>query len=157
MTTNKDKGLQGCDMEGYLDLLLEQVDKNQQINEFAKRERDAIAAGDIGIVMESDAMRREIIAQLQSVQSKMEPYLKALPHELEQLSPQLRDQMVTVCKQLDGIISETIAIDRENAIKLQELKEGVGEKIEEIRKGKKALTGYKNSPRKAPKLFDGAV
>ena len=144
-------------MEDYLRLLLEQIDKNKQINEFAKRERDAIAAGDIGIVMESDAMRREIIAQLQSVQSKMEPYLKALPHALEQLSPQLRDQMVTVCKQLDGIISETIAIDRENAIKLQELKEGVGEKIEEIRKGKKALTGYKNAHRKAPQLFDGAV
>jgi len=144
-------------MEGYLNLLLEQIDKNQQINEFAKRARDAIAAGDIGIVMESDAMRGEIIAQLQSLQSKMEPYLKALPREIEQLSPQLKDQLVTVCKQLDGIISETIAIDQENEIKLRELKEGVGEKIEEIRKGKKALTGYKNPPRKAPKLFDGAV
>jgi hypothetical protein len=144
-------------MEDYLHLLLEQVDKNHQINEFAKKQRDAIAAGDIGIVMESDAMRREIIAQLQSLQSKMEPYLKALPHEMEQLSPQLKDQMVTVCKQLEGIVSETIAIDRENEIKLQELKKGVGEKIEEIRKGRKALTGYKNTPRKAPKLFDGAV
>ena len=92
-------------MEGYLNLLLEQIDKNQQINDFAKRAIDAIAAGDIGIVMESDAMRGEIIAQLQSLQSKMEPYLKALPHELEQLSPQLKDQLVTVCKQLDGIIS----------------------------------------------------
>ncbi len=144
-------------MEGYLNLLLEQIDKNQQIYEFAKRERAAIAAGDMGIVMESDAMRREIIAQLQSVQSRMEPYLKALPHELEKLSPQLKDQLVTVCKQLDGIIRETIAIDQENEIKLRELKEGVGEKIEDIRKGKKALTGYKNTPRKAPKLFDGAV
>lgn len=138
-------------------LLLEQIDKNQQILEFAKRERDAIAAGDMGIVMESDAMRREIIAQLRSVQSRMEPYLKALPHELEQLSPQLQAQMVTVCKQLDGIIRETIAIDRENEIKLRELKERVGEKVEDIRKGKKALTGYKNTSRQAPKLFDGAV
>ena len=144
-------------MEDYVRLLLEQIDKNRQINEFAKRQRAAIAAGDIGIVMESDAMRREIIAQLQSVQLKMEPYLKALPHELEQLSPQLKDQMVTVCKELEGVVSETIAIDRENEIKLQELKVGVGEKIEEIRKGKKALNGYKNQPRKAPKLFDGAV
>jgi len=107
--------------------------------------------------MESDALRREIIAQLQSVQLKMEPYLKALPHELEQLSPQLRDQMVSVCKELEGVVSETIAIDRENEIKLRELKEEVGEKIEEIRQGKKALTGYKNTPRQAPKLFDGAV
>ena len=138
-------------------LLFEQIDKNQQILEFAKRERDAIAAGDMGIVMESDAMRREIIAQLRSVQSRMEPYLKALPHELEQLSPQLQAQMVTVCKQLDGIIRETIAIDRENEIKLRELKERVGEKVEDIRKGKKALTGYKNTSRQAPKLFDGAV
>ena len=144
-------------MEDYLQLLLEQIDKNQQINEFAKKERDAISAGDMGIVMESDAMRREIIAQLQSLQSKMEPHLKALPQKIEQLSPQLRDQIVTVCKQLDGIISETIAIDRENEIKLRELKEGVGEKIKDIRKGKKALTGYKNTPRIAPKLFDGAV
>jgi len=144
-------------MEDYLNLLLEQIDKNQQILEFAKRERDAIAAGDMGIVMESDAMRREIIAQLQSVQSRMEPYLKALPHELEQLSPQLKAQMVTVCKQLDGIIRETIAIDRENEIKLRELKEGVGERIEDIRKGKKALTGYKHTSRQTPKLFDGAV
>jgi hypothetical protein len=144
-------------MEDYLNLLLEQIDKNRQINEFAKRERDAIAAGDIGIVMESDAMRREIIAQLKLLQSKMEPYLKALPHKREQLSPQLKNQMVTACKQLDEIISETIAIDRENEIKLRELKEEVGEKIEEIRQGKKALTGYKNTPRQAPKLFDGAV
>jgi len=144
-------------MEDYLNLLLEQIDKNQQICEFAKRERDAIAAGDMGIVMESDAMRREIIAQLQSLQSRMEPYLKALPHELEQVSPQLKAQLVTVCKQLDGIIRETIAIDQENEIKLRALKEGVGEKIEAIRKGKKALTGYKHSSRKAPKLFDGAV
>ena len=144
-------------MEDYLHLLLEQIEKNQQINEFAKREREAIAAGDIGIVMESDAMRREIIAQLQSLQSKMEPYLQALPHNIEQLSPQLRDQIVTVCKQLDGIISETIAIDRENEIKLRELKEGVGEKIKDIQKGKRALTGYKNTPRKAPKLFNGAI
>lgn len=144
-------------MEDYLNLLLEQVDKNRQINEFAKKERDAIAAGEIGIVAESDAMRREIIAQLQSLESQMEPYLKALPHELANLSPQLKDQMVTVCKQLDGIIKETMAIDRENAIKLRELREGVGKRIEEIQTGKKALTGYKNTPRKAPKLFDGAV
>ena len=157
MTNNTYKLLPGCGMEDYVQLLLEQVEKNQQINEFAKRERDAIAAGDMGIVMESDAMRREIIVQLQSLQSKMEPYLKVLPHELERLAPQLKEQMVTVCQQLDGIISETIAIDRENEIKLREFKEGVGEKIEEIRKGKKALTGYKNTPRKAPKLFDGAV
>ena len=144
-------------MEDYLQLLLEQIDKNQQINEFAKRARDAIAAGDMGIVMESDAMRREIIAQLQSLQSKMDPHLKTLPQKIEQLSPQLRDQIVAVCKQLDEIISETIAIDQENELKLRELKEGVGEKIKDIRNGKKALTGYKNTPRKAPKLFDGAV
>jgi hypothetical protein len=144
-------------MEDYVHLLLEQIDKNQQILEFAKRERDAIAAGDMGIVMESDAMRREIIAQLRSVQSRMEPYLNALPHELKQLSPQLKAQMVRACQQLDGIIRETIAIDRENEIKLRALKEGVGEKIKDIRKGKKALTGYKNTSRQAPKLFDGAV
>jgi len=144
-------------MEDYLQLLLEQVDKNRQINDFAKRERDAIAAGEIGIVMESDAMRREIITQLQALQSKMEPYLKALPHARERLSPELKDQIVTVCKELDAIMSETVAIDRENEIKLRELKEGVGEKIAEIGKGRKALTGYKNIPRQAPKLFDGAV
>lgn len=144
-------------MENYLNLLLEQIDKNRQINEFAKRERAAIAVGNIGIVMESDAMRREIISQLQSLQSEMDPYLKDLSKNVEHLSPQLKDQILTVSKQLNEVISETIAIDRENEIKLRELKEAIGEKIKEVGRGKKALNGYKSPSRNAPKLFDGEV
>lgn len=147
----------GCIVEDYLHLLMEQIDKNRQINEHAKRAQDAIAAGEIGIVMECNAVRGEIIAQLEAVQLKMEPYLRTLPRERERIAPQLRDQMVAACKELDGIISETIAIDRENEMKLRELKKGFGEKIEELRKGRKALTGYNNTPRQAPRLFDGAV
>ena len=144
-------------MEDYLNLLLEQIDKNRQINEFAKRERDAITAGDIGIVMESNAMRREIISQLQLLQTEMDPYLDDFPKSLEDTSPQLKDQILTVSKQLNGIISETIAIDRGNEIKLRELKEAVGKKIKEIGKGKQVLSGYKSPSQNKPKLFDGEV
>lgn len=144
-------------MENYLNLLLEQMDKNREINKFAKRERDAIAAGDIGIVMESDAVRREIISQLKSLQSEMDPYLEDLPKRLEDILPQLKDQILTVSRQLHDIISETIAIDRENEIKLRELKDAIGEKIKEVGRGKKALSGYKNPPQNKPKLFDGEV
>ena len=144
-------------MEEYLNLLLEQMNKNRQINEFAKRERDAIAVGDIGIVSESDAMRKEIISQLQSLQSEMDPYLEDLPKKLEGISPQLKDQILTVSKQLYDIIEETITIDRENEIRLRELKEGIGKRIEEVGEGKKALSGYKRPSSKAPKLFDGEV
>ena len=144
-------------MEGYLNLLLEQMDKNRQINEFAKREKDAIAAGDIRIVMESNGMRKEIISQLQSLQSEMDPYLEDFPKNLKDTSPQLKDQILTVNKRLYEIIEETIAIDRENEIKLRELKEGIGEKIKEVGKGKQALSGYKSPSQNKPKLFDGEV
>ena len=144
-------------MEGYLNLLLEQLNKNRQINEFAKREREAIAVGDIGIVMESDALRKEIISQLQSLQAEMDPYLEDFPKSLEDTSPQLKDQILTVSKQLYEIIEETIAIDRENEIKLKEIKEGVREKIKGIGKGKQALSGYKSPSQNKPKLFDGEV
>jgi len=144
-------------MENYLNLLLEQMEKNRQINEFAKRERDAIAVGDIGIVMESDAMRKEIISQLKSLQSEMDPYLKDLPKKLEGISPQLKDQILTVSIQLKEIIEETIEIDRENEIKLRELKEAIGKKIKEVGKGKQVLSGYKSPSQNRPKLFDGEV
>jgi len=62
-----------------------------------------------------------------------------------------------VSRQLHDIINETIAIDRENEIKLRELKEGIGEKIKEIGKGKQALSGYKSHAQNNPKLFDGEV
>jgi hypothetical protein len=55
------------------------------------------------------------------------------------------------------MIKETMTIDQENEINLRKLREGLGERIEEIGRGKKALNGYKNTPRKAPKLFHGAV
>jgi len=144
-------------MENYLNLLFEQLNKNIQINQFAKREREAIAVGDIGIVMESDALRKEIISQLQSLQTEMDPYLEDFPKSLEDTSPQLKDQILTVSKQLYEIIEETIAIDRENEIKLREIKEGVGEKIKGIGKGKQALSGYKSPSQNKPKLFDGEV
>ena len=144
-------------MEDYLNLLLEQLNKNNQINEFAKSERDALAAGDIGIVMESDAMRKEVVSQLQSLQTAMDPYLEDFPKSLENTSPQLKDQILTVSKQLYEIIEETIAIDQENEIKLRELKKGVGEKIKEIGKGKQALSGYKSPSQNKPKLFDGEI
>ena len=144
-------------MEGYLNLLLEQLNKNIQINKFAKREREAIAVGDIGIVMESDALRKEIISQLQSLQTEMDPYLEDFPKSLEDTSPQLKDQILTVSKQLYEIIEETIAIDRENEIKLREIKEGIGTKIKRIGKGKQALSGYKSPSQNKPKLFDGEV
>jgi len=144
-------------MEGYLNLLLEQLNKNIQINKFAKREREAIAVGDIGIVMESDALRKEIISQLQSLQTEMDPYLEDFPKSLEDTSSQLKDQILTVSKQLYEIIEETIAIDRENEIKLKEIKEGVREKIKGIGKGKQALSGYKSPSQNKPKLFDGEV
>jgi hypothetical protein len=144
-------------MENYLNLLLNQVGKNRQINALAKEGRDAIARGDIGVVMESGAVRREIISQLKALQSEMDPYLEDLPKKLAHLSPQLKDQILTVSKQLNEIISETIAIDQENEIKLMELKEGIGDKIKEVGRGKKALSGYKSPSRNAPKLFDGEV
>jgi len=144
-------------MENYLNLLLSQVDKNRQINTLAKEGRDAITRGDIGIVMERGAVRREIITQLKALQSEMDPYLEDLPKKLAQLSPQLKDQILTVSKQLNEIISETIAIDQENEIKLMELKEGIGDRIKEVGRGKKALSGYKSPSQNAPKLFDGEV
>lgn len=144
-------------MEGYLKLLLKQLEKNLQINEFAKRERAAIASGELGIVMESDALRREIIGDLKSLQSAMDPYIERLQQDFEHLSGPLKEQIVTVSKQLQEIIHETMAIDRENEINLRKLREGLSDRIEEIGRGKKALNGYKNAPRKAPKLFDGAV
>ena len=144
-------------MEDYLNLLWEQLNKNIQINEFAKRERDAIAAGDIGIVMESDAIRKEIIAQLKTLQTEMDPYLGDLPKSLEDVSPQLKDQVLTVSKKLHEIIEETIATDKENEIKLRGLKEAIGAKIKEVGRGKKALGGYKSPNDRKPKLFDGEV
>jgi len=144
-------------MENYLNLLLSQVDKNRQINTLAKEGRDAIARGDIGIVMERGAVRREIITQLKVLQSEIDPYLEDLPNKLAHLSPQLKDQILTVSKQLNEIISETIAIDQENEIKLMELKEGIGDRIKEVGRGKKALSGYKSPSQNAPKLFDGEV
>lgn len=144
-------------MKNYLNLLLEQLNKNIRINALAKREREAIVAGDIGIVMESDAIRKEVISQLQSLQTEMDPYFEDFPKTLEGASPQLKDQILTVSKQLHEIIEETIAIDRENEIKLIGLKEAVGAKIKEIGKGKKALSGYKSPPKNKPKLFDGEV
>ncbi len=147
----------GGKMEKYLNLLLEQLNKNIQINQFTKRERDAIAVGDIGVVMESDAIRKEIISQLQSLQTEMDPYLKDFPNKIRLISPQLKDQILTVSKQLQEIISESMAIDKENEIKLRELKEAIGEKIKEVGMGKKALNGYKSPSRNAPKLFDGEI
>jgi hypothetical protein len=144
-------------MEGYLNLLLEQLNNNIQINEFAKRERDAIAVGNIAIVMESDAMKKEIISQLQSLQSEMDPYLKDFPNKLGRISPQLKDKILTVSKQLQEIINETMAIDKENALKLRELQEGIIERVKEIGKGKQALSGYKSPSQNKPKLFDGEV
>ena len=144
-------------MEHYLKLLLKQLEKNLQINEFAKRERAAIASGDLGIVMESDALRREIIGDLKSLQSEMDPYIERLQQDFEHLSVPLKEQIVTVSRQLQEIIRETMAIDGENEINLGKLREGLSERIEEIGRGKKALNGYKNPPRKAPKLFNGAV
>jgi len=144
-------------MEGYLKLLLKQLEKNLQINEFAKRERVAIASGDLGIVMESDALRREIIGHLKSLQSEMDPYIERLQKEFEHLPVPLKEQIVTVSRQLQEIIRETMAIDRENEINLRKLREGLSERIEEIGRGKKALNGYKNSSPKEPKLFNGAV
>jgi len=144
-------------MERYLDLLLEQMNKNRQINELTKKTRDAIAAGNIGMVMESDAMKREIFSQLQSLQAEMDPYLAELPTQLDFLSPQLKDQILTVSKHLQGIIEETIAIDRENEVKIGGLRDAIGEKMKEIGKGKKALKGYKSPTNKKPKLFDGQI
>jgi hypothetical protein len=144
-------------MEDYLKLLLKQLEKNQQINDFAKRERDAIAEGDIGVVMESDAHRREIIGQLRALQVEMDPYIQRLSQDSGQLPVQLKEQIIAVSKQLQEMIKETMTIDRENEINLRKLREGLGERIEEIGRGKKALNGYKNTPQKTPKLFHGAV
>ena len=140
-------------MEGYLKLLLKQLEKNQQINEFAKRERDAIATGDIGIVMESDAHRRKIIGRLRALQSEMDPYIQRLSQNSEHLSVQLKEQIVAVSNKLQEMIEETMAIDRENEINLRKLREAFGERIEEIGRGKKPLNGYKNAPVKPRNYF----
>ncbi len=87
----------------------------------------------------------------------MDPYIQRLYQNSELLSAQLKEQIVSVSKQLQEMTEETMAIDRENEINLRKLREAFGERIEEIGRGKKALNGYKNGPRKAPKLFQGAV
>ncbi len=143
-------------MEGYFNLLLRQIEKNRQINEFAKRERDAIAAGDIGTVMESDGLRKEVIAHLRLLQSETNTHAVKLAQDFKKLPPRTREQIVTAEKQLRNIISETIAVDRENEKKLKKLREALGKRIEEIKKGKEALSGYKNAPSREPRLFSGA-
>jgi hypothetical protein len=60
-------------------------------------------------------------------------------------------------KQLQETIKEIMAIERENEINLRKPEGGLGEKVEEIGRGKKTLNGFKNKTRKAPKLFHGAV
>ena len=144
-------------MKDYLTLLQEQIDKNRRINELAKRERDAIAVRDISVVMESDAIRKEIVSQLKSLQPEMDCYLTKIPGTLDQLPLQLKGEIVAACKELEGLITETITIDRENEGKLKEFKTALGEKIKEVSRGKRALSGYRSPAEKTPKLFDGAV
>jgi hypothetical protein len=144
-------------VEGYLHLLREQIDKNQKIYELAQQERDAIAAGNLAVVMENDAIRKEIIAQLNSLQAEMDPYLKELPVKLGCMPARLKDQILTVSTRLEEIIKETIAIDSEIEINLQKFKEGIGDRMKEIGKGKHALSGYKSPSQKKPKLFNGSA
>jgi len=144
-------------VEDYLRLLGKQIDKNQRINALAKQERDAIAAGNIALVMESDAVRSEIIGQLNALQVVMDPYLKELPDKLGYVSARLKDQIIIMSARLEAIIKETLAIDRESEINLQKFKEGIGDRVKEIGKGKQALSGYKSPSRNNPKLFDGRV
>jgi hypothetical protein len=87
----------------------------------------------------------------------MDPYLKELPVMLGCLSAQLKDQIATVSMRLEEIIKDTIAIERENEINLQKLKEGIGERLKDIGKGKQALSGYKSPSQKKPKLFNGSA
>lgn len=108
-------------------------------------------------MIESDAHRRKIIGRLRALQSEMDSYIQRLSRNSEHLSAQLKEQIVAVSNQLQEMIEETMAIDRENEINLRKVREAFGERIEEIGRGKKALNGYKNALRKAPKLFQGAV
>ena len=144
-------------VEDYLRLLGKQIDKNQRINALAKQERDAIAAGNIALVMESDAVRSEIIGQLNALQVVMDPYLKELPDKFGCVSARLKDQIIIMSARLEAIIKETLAIDRESEMNLQKFKEGIGDRVKEIGKGKQALSGYKSPSRNNPKLFDGRV
>ena len=98
-----------------------------------------------------------LVTELKSLESEIDSYLKDPGRTLEQLPARSKEEIVSHCTQLEKLITETITIDRENESKLKEFKAALGEKIEEVRRGKKAMTGYRSPAEKTPKLFDGAV
>ena len=142
-------------MEAYLDLLWQQIGKNRLINELARRGRDGIAAGDIAPVIEGNALRKQIMLQIQSLQSEMDHCLKIMPYDFDHLASPLKDKIIAANSELHAIVSETLAIDQQNQSRIREIRTVVGEKLEDIGMGKRGLSGYRAPVQKRPKLFDG--
>ena len=142
-------------MEAYLELLRQQIEKNRLINELARRGRDGIAAGDIAPVIEGNALRKQIMLQIQSLQSEMDHCLKIMPDDLDHLASPLKDKIMAANSELHAIVNETLAIDQQNQSRIREIRTVVGEKLEDIGRGRMALSGYKGPVKKGPKLFYG--
>lgn len=142
-------------MEAYLHLLRQQIEKNRLINELARRGRDAISTGDIVPIIEGNALRKQIMLQIQSLQSEMENCLTTPPDEWDQLSSPLKDELRTAQIELHSLVSETLAIDEQNQSRIREIRAVVGDKLEDIGRGRKALSGYRFPVRKKPRLIDG--
>ena len=142
-------------LEAYLQLLGEQIEKNLLINELARRGRDAIAAVDIAPVIEGDAIRKELMLQIRSLQSAMDHCLKILPDTFANLESPLKDKIIAANSRLHAIVRETVSIDQQNQTRVREIRTALGEKLEGIGRGKRALSGYRAPAKKKPKLFDG--
>jgi hypothetical protein len=142
-------------MEAYLQLLRQQIEKNRLMNELARRGKEAISTGNIVPVIEGDAIRQQIMIQVRSLQAEMDRHLKNPPGDPDLLPSPCEDEIRAAHNELQSIVSDTLAIDEHNRSTIRKIRTAVGEKLEDIGRGRKALDRYRTPALKKPKLFDG--
>ncbi|MHB8955770.1 MAG: hypothetical protein ACYC4U_22555 [Pirellulaceae bacterium] len=132
------------------DRLVEMIGKKlaiiEQLRDLSRRQSDLIADGDIQRLLSVLSAKQTLLAELQKVQQRLEPFRKQDPDSRRWRTPQDRHRCRTLVERCEALLGEIMLIEKQSESEMTQRRDAALSRLQKSHSSAEATRAYIRSP-----------
>ncbi len=140
----------GVDDPFETDLLVELIGKKlgilEQLRDLSRRQSDLISDGDIQRLLAVLSAKQTLLAELQKIQKRLEPYRKQDPDTRTWRSPDDRERCRQLAERCEALLGEIMLVEKQSESEMARRRDDAIARLQGAHSSAQATRAYVNSP-----------
>jgi hypothetical protein len=132
--------------EQLTDLLRLRHEKLSQLAFLSRRQIELIDSGDLGTLLKILSAKQQLLADLQGVERRLDPYRDQQPDQRQWSSPAAREQCAKLANECELLLGEVFQLEQRSAGGLQQRRDEAARKLQGLHSAQEARGAYLAQP-----------